>query len=307
LKRNLMLSTIQNWSISRPNALPRFTVPLFGGLGNQLFGLAFAAYLTLSQPNAVQTMLMRQSKGNETHGQNVQTAFNADVEIFQVTEKFSDLVTLTYLRFARSKGCIAPRLGNYFYLNSSGELEILANKPLHGKSIFVSNYFRTKQYLDWLQERSKFLQLTPTLTSSRFGYFSTMVQSKDVFVVHVRRGDYMRPSIGEALPPSFFLRALSSLGASKKSPLVLLSDSPDLVKREFTELGFDNIVNNPDAKNHLTAAESLAIASKSHNFVMSNSTFSWWAARTGNLQKRVAFPSGWNTELMSPNWTSITT
>jgi hypothetical protein len=46
--------------------------------------------------------------------------------------------------------------------------------------------------------------------------------------------------------------------------------------------------------------ESLALMSKFKNIVISNSTFSWWAASLGRVDKNIVCPKPWYRSMKSP-------
>jgi hypothetical protein len=149
------------------------------------------------------------------------------------------------------------------------------------------------------------LELRPSKISTTLGRLEKLVEKNKTFLLHLRRGDYLKPSIQGALPIGYYLRGLEALGAKPADTLILLSDSPEIAAKEFSGSGYKNILVVGIDVDPLTAPESLWLASCARNLVMSNSTFSWWAAATGYLGKRVAFPGGWNDYIMEKSWTRI--
>ena len=103
--------------------------------------------------------------------------------------------------------------------------------------------------------------------------------------IHVRRGDMIDKRW--AVPPTWFRHALEVSGTTASRTCVW-SDDPDWC-REHLDLGFDFEVAPPG-----TPVEHLAALSRCRALVISRSTFSWWAARVATEHgARVVFPSPW--------------
>jgi hypothetical protein len=284
------------------------SIPLFGGLGNQLFGYAFAAYQRnlMSAPVDCEVMVMRPSRGNKTHGQSLLDEFSLDIPLNFHRESKLDHLVLGILRFLRLRLGYRTVFSNMTLALSAEEAFQIQNDVSIGTRVFVSNYFRTPEYLLQLQNIGHMKFLIPAKQSINYTKLITNENlSDDVFVVHMRRGDYLRPSINEALPLGYYVNALQALGATSSSKIFVVSDSSELAKREFETSDFRDLVFVGGSDLPLSPAESLSFASQAQNLVMSNSTFSWWAAMTGNLEKSVIYPEGWNSYLMKNSWQSV--
>ena len=283
----------------------KYVIPMFGGLGNQLFGYAYARYLSLEMENEVVLWRMPQGLGNENHSQNAATAFLHDREL-----PLLKLTSTLGLRALFSR-LVTPLLGTdksvmgvrYAVLDTEGLSRPTPGNP--SEVTILSSYFRTLKFLRALQRRGQMRELRPREISSNLERLEHLARQPRTFLLHLRRGDYLRPSIQAALPSGYYLYALEALGARPTDTLILLSDSPEIVAQEFSGSGYQNILTVGLEVDPLTAAESLWVASCASNLVMSNSTFSWWAATTGNSGKNVVFPGGWNDHIMDKGWTRI--
>ena len=127
--------------------------------------------------------------------------------------------------------------------------------------------------------------------------------------IHVRRGDYVDNAIIAAkfgpLEVPYFVEALRNSGASK---VVIVSDDGDwcgeiLAPAIESELGIC-----VEVARGGTFLEDFATLTRAETLVLSNSTFSWWAAFVGQ-QTSVIYPTPWMVsaggELGLPGWTPL--
>ena len=100
---------------------------------------------------------------------------------------------------------------------------------------------------------------------------------KPITAVHVRLGDYKK--LGWCLPPTYYETALSKISGT----IIVVSDEPEEAKK---------ILPSAIICDSGTDEEQMALLSMSDNLVMSNSSFSWWAAYLGS-HNRVFAPNPW--------------
>jgi hypothetical protein len=140
------------------------------------------------------------------------------------------------------------------------------------------------------------------------------VSSKPFIAVHVRRGDYSaEPHIREAhglTTREYYEASLEILGG-KGIPCIVFSDSPVETEMELggmSRLVFDSRIAT------LGELATLKLMSLATGVVMSNSSFSWWAAYTMNHfdpDLTVISPRPWskdiffNEELIHRSWWSV--
>jgi len=128
-------------------------------------------------------------------------------------------------------------------------------------------------------------------------------------VVHARGGDYA--DLGWALADNYYRHAIAALGAP--GALHVVSDDAALANRIVLlagEIGWGATASTGSAVDDFWAIASAT------NLVMSNSSFSWWAATVGDLlaqrrgaRRTVTFPRGWvnghGDVLCSAHWRAI--
>ena len=122
-------------------------------------------------------------------------------------------------------------------------------------------------------------------------------QSSASIAIHVRRGDYLMPAHASHGVPTraYFERAIPLMyEVYGEMPLRVFTDSPEQVEDEFKGLPFAFALapNTPE----LSPWDTVVLMARSRAIVMSNSSFSWWAAwlmRQRDPSVRVIAPRPW--------------
>lgn len=130
--------------------------------------------------------------------------------------------------------------------------------------------------------------------------------------VHVRRGDYLQPGTSAfhgVASPGYFSRALAlqrRIGAFDVARV--FSDSPELAR---TELGEEPGLVFEESRPGASSLESLLVMSRARRFILSNSSFSWWAAWLSEATEFVIAPRPWlasgesAADLLLPDWVTL--
>ena len=295
-----------NFSTVSPQGLV-ITIPLLGGLGNQLFGATFGTYLHERYQVRTEYRYPPHGFGNLRHG-------DIAVEAFQ---SFDGNVANLFLE--NRLDAMLRRGGHILFENKDwsfpftpkfySEPELIAeleHPPVKVGRLMVAGYFQDRKYLDYLQRRQLLRSLLPRRLSREGAQLASDVSKPGTYAVHIRRGDYLLKSVAGAISLDYYISALREMGAGAESLVYVFTDSLAYVREEFSrhEPGFRVDL---DCSVGLSPAEAMYALSRSRAMVASKSTFSWWAASTGNLGKQVIFPSGWNSHLVSENWMTRST
>lgn len=176
------------------------------------------------------------------------------------------------------------------YTKTNGFLPILYFYPCFAQSEVFFNKDLVKYFIlkeNYLARAEKFLALIPNHFNKVF--------------VHVRRGDYINHSVlgkrGVTLPISYFKNGIKWYENNIDNPFfVFLTDDP-----EYIENSFGDIQNKVISKNFMFV--DFAIITMCEYGIMSNSSFSWWAAYMMKSRKKVFSPRfwlGWKSEIEIP-------
>lgn len=279
-------------------------VEVVGGLGNQLFCYAAGAYLAKKTNAKLVLDISKIGVGAVDHGKTILN-FQLDCEF----KEFSS-VTSTRFRFIRRvSNKLASKSDLYRKLRDRAEGRFTArllgyenefanlNQPRK-----ISGYFQSYLYTDYVKDE---LRRTLTLKnpSDWFREQDELIKDENPIVIHMRRGDYLasKDDFG-VLSISYYEAAITALAAQESNRKIwIFTDSPELVRKEIvgSELGMARIVIPPIESN---PNESLVLMSRASDLVISNSTYSWWAAYLAFDNSNVVAPEKWFRQRQDPEF-----
>lgn len=150
-------------------------------------------------------------------------------------------------------------------------------KKFDNKNYDLDGWFQSEKYFD--HDLTKhFFEFEPKFLVALKLKFQSVFEKKTI-LISIRRGDFVNHPDYFQLPINYYLNALiHNFPDWREKNLVLLSDDIDYCKFHFSFL--ENVF----FADNLTAIEQLAIASLCDDFIISNSTFSWWCAWLGEKE-----------------------
>lgn len=185
-------------------------------------------------------------------------------------------------------------------------------------NIKLEGYFQSLLYFkDYLADlRDLFAPSGAVLRHIQLKYEELLSQKDRVVVVHARRGDYLTSewniSVHGPLPVTYYFNSMTRMKTCVRDPIYLLcSDEPMYWIENMAALS--ELQTQPF---HILSDEddihTLALLSQFKNFIVANSTFSWWAATLANADCVIA-PKQWYgprgptyfAELFDPSWIRI--
>lgn len=295
---------------------------LKGGLGNQLFQVAHALRdekeLTiidwcLARPaleNGIRPPISQYNlpanfvyiKSRTTMDRIMRPTYFARGVINQVFSGDYKLCDLSFL--ARVK------LFTYF---RDFYLLIPQKKKSSMSSRIIAGYFQEIPSLSEIQLKSLYEIPLPEC-SEEVLRLKEMAKVQKPIIVHMRIGDYEESRDLGVLPTGYFKEALNELSKKVENfetyPIWLFSDSPEKAIVKFPNEYSSRMELIP--KSELTAVETLEVMRSGHHYVISNSTFSWWAAYLSeSTETNVIYPDPWfaNTpyseKLFPENWVPV--
>jgi len=153
-------------------------------------------------------------------------------------------------------------------VNTYSEIPFIDNCSLYG-------YFQSQKYFDNCSDYIRKIFM-PSQKSDNL---------EDYCCIHVRRGDYLRyPKHHPLQPIQYYMKAAELIPVKK---FMVFSDDVEWCRRNFT--GNEFTIN----ETHSVISDFSKMINCS-NFIIANSTFSWWAAwLCGNKNKVVIAPCNW--------------
>lgn len=253
------------------------TLKVYGGLGNQLFQIATA--LTYC------------------------AEYNKELELFpcdtnRMTYYWGTLLKhfASFVRHSLPSNCpIYHEIGFSYRSIEPAESDLILN-----------GYFQSSKYFNGSKQLGELLSWPENIKERLIAKYGTRIFDPNVVIVHARRGDYLANEsnilIHGPLPVTYYQLAIeiikNQLGT--KPLFVLISDDNsfwstaglEFIKQENTLVFDENEV------------DTLYLMTKSKNFIIANSTFSWWGAYLSEAINVIA-PSRWFGPRGPQDWQDI--
>lgn len=276
-------------------------VPLFGGLGNQLFQYAFlrASSISLDRRPVLDATALPSGKGR--HRRSFELHYVKGPKDLRFLGSMSDKSPELVRAFASFSGRkLACALARRTLFEDSGRDTLVDFHQIPAAVARCYGYWQSHLYFTSIADEIR-AELTPSVDSEgRVSHILNSVAGRETIAVHVRRGDYaevgrIRAVHGVVNARYYKAGVDRAAGSMSESPLVLvLSDDPEWAIRN---LSFDVETLHVERTAPLLPTESLALMSRTHHHVISNSTFSWWGAWLAeHPDQRVFYPQRWFAE-----------
>ena len=280
-------------------------IELVGGLGNQLFGYFAGAFYAQKFNKLLIVDLTQVSLGLTNHG--------SQLTSFKLSKSY-ELIRSKPRSFARLIKRIIDKLSikfksiKYFRYKLLGvyqSKEVGFDSFLEKQSEIsrIQGYYQTWKYVDNLQELGADISLEIINPSNWFLELQNEINKVKPIAIHVRRGDYKNPDspVG-LLSRSYYQDAIGEVNNKygNKNFWIFSDDIEDSQKLLYGLIPkSSNWVSPPEGSD---PAESLVLMSLSKVIIIANSSFSWWAAKTGVEKELVIAPSPWFKTLDSPTY-----
>ncbi|MBO7581927.1 MAG: alpha-1,2-fucosyltransferase [Bacteroidaceae bacterium] len=169
-------------------------------------------------------------------------------------------------------------------------------------NVFVRGYFQDRRFFDDIRPillREFTPKLPPIDHNSQL--YRAIAQPNSV-CVSVRRGDYLSEEYKKdfyVCTPDYYQKAIDMICQQVSDPVfIFFSDDIQWVRNHMSVPGFPCFYERGDDP----VWETLRLMSSCHHFIISNSTFAWWAQYLGDRKdKMVICPSRW---FANPEWHS---
>jgi hypothetical protein len=262
-------------------------VELVGGLGNQIFGVAMGRYIEQKFDFEVEFLRAPDSQANKSHGETIES-----LEVFGgvVATRLPGLLERLRLTAA------GYGFGKLFLSIHEKYLNFDNFSPRNG--MVMRGYFQTLDAFLSLSESEKQLTVSREFSSSIVPSLESLDFSETGACLHMRFGDYKSVRGLGVLQSLYFQTACQELLNQKPSVanFAIFTNSTadaekvrDSLSSMFPSKNFRIF----DPSGSYSAAMSLVTMSRFRSIVMANSSYSFWGALTGGLEKLVIYPEPW--------------
>lgn len=256
-----------------------------GGLGNQLFQLAFgleASYVNntnlILDTSWYKNIPDQSTKRNEYLSKIAPDVFKIE-DINEIKRRLKNQASLSQ-KIGLKKIAIKEKYGKY---NSGflGYEHAYFDGYWHSYKYLINNLITKKIQFDLEQEN---------LVKQ---YQESILNSNSV-MMHIRRGDYLLSTNKNILlSKEYYDRAIQQMLDEKKNiELFIFSDDIDWVKNNWQFNAPANYIEKFDFQD--SSIEELKLMTMCKNHIIANSTFSWWGAWLGKHQEQIVIsPKYW--------------
>jgi len=298
---------------------------LAGGLGNQMFIYAFARALGLRCGEDV-TLLDRQDwrDGAPAHTAFALDGLRLDPSIRVVTEpgfakqhlpvqnlakavmikreQRGGMMARDWSSFEKKAAPLLNRLGLHFA--TDGYLPVSRGSA---RDFLAWGYFQSERYFADFSDRIR-EELQPKAVPQD-DTARQIERAAWPVCVHLRRGDYQNPenAVLQVCTPAYYRRGVAEIAKARPgAALFVFSDDIGWAQAHFEPGGFPAVFVPQGA-----AVHDLALMQRCRGFLISNSTYSWWAQYLSAApDKQVWAPSCWyahtkQSDLYLPDWQLI--
>jgi hypothetical protein len=176
----------------------------------------------------------------------------------------------------------------------------------------MQGYFQSYIYFDQLIS-SRNLNSSDFLSqklSEKALHIAEYIEQNNPLVLHVRAGDYLTlsDSIG-VLAHEYFATVVKFFPWIRDRKILLFTDDPSYAESVLDGLPIEYKFFEESLNIH--PMELISVMSTANDFVISNSTFSWWAAKLSKQRGQIIAPEPWfkarnqPLKLIPPNWSPI--
>lgn len=244
-------------------------VKFMGGVGNQLFQLNFCYYLRELYPNVEIRSDISYFTKYECHG-----GYLIDNNPFPIIDDI--------------------KLQDFKYIGETTNLPILSNS----RNYYFEGYWQHTNFLKKEYSYSDFFNLNGISEEILSIEKLILNQKENSVALHVRCGDYNdHPDLGAIATKAYYNNAIEEMKHQIENPyFFIFSNDIEWAKANLNIDSNAYFVNSNNAKQQ--AIWDIYLMSLCSNFIISNSSFSWWAQKFQLYEKKIVItPAYWVNEV----------
>ena len=163
--------------------------------------------------------------------------------------------------------------------------------------VYLVGGWQTEKYFEGYEDQVRLLYSFRDTILEESGKLLHNIKDEDSVCLHVRRGDYVTSpmyskSIG-ALSKDYYYNAAMKIREAIPDPsFYIFSNDLEWCRSNLLDIGKVTIVGEKHIGNN--CANYMQLMTMCKHFIISNSTFSWWAAWLGEMENSIIIaPSNW--------------
>ena len=284
-----------------------------GGLGNQMFQYAFARRIQ-EETNKKIILDISDYEYDKLRSYTLDKfRLNNNIQI-DATGKYNKIYDRRVNKLIRCMYKIAPNI-SYEILSRIGIYiwDYVKYKPINinnkKKNLFIHGYWQSTKYFNEIKkELKRELKLKSQYTNKVDDLYEKIISTNSV-CVHIRRGDFLLTTNKlKVCSNQYFLNGMKEIKKKINNPIFyIFSDNIEEVKNKFSFDGFEVVFINENRTDY----QELELMYTCKHFIISNSTFSWWAQYLSDSKEKIVIaPSQWYidnrpNELVDNEWITL--
>lgn len=275
---------------------------MIGGLGNQMFQYAFA--YGLAQKNKTLLKIDRSLLDDKTKPHEIVTHRDLVLQdVFQLTIDIASKKEIEYFNGKLYQSFVGKIINKIFWQFKKHRLIIEQDRGFNNNltklndNVCLVGAFQSEKYFANINDLKNIFKFKyPILEQSIT--LANEVELVNSVAIHVRRGDYVTSPVYNkmigVLPISYYIESVNIMKEKLDNPVFyVFSDDIDWCKSELRIPNtFLNYVGDEHAGIH--ARNYMQLLSRCKHFIISNSTFAWWAAWLGEKKGSIIIgPNNW--------------
>lgn len=285
-------------------------VALEGRCGNQFFAYAFARKLQSVYREKLTFIYQSPGNGDPTFcnilGEFRTAPYRTEVYRGNVVSRYGSVSQKLWmcvyklicaLPYKRRVQFYERQTGWQPFLNRHGIYWLIRGYSVPGvskcKNKFINGTFEDKRYFDDIREQllEELQPVQPPKEKNRKLY--NLINSRNSVCVSVRRGDFMDPAnrgLRDICTYEYYREAIERIREKVENPVfIIFSDEIEWVREHYH---FEGDIYYEEGGDEIWEKMRLMYSCK--HFIMSNSTFCWWAQYLGRAPDKVVMsPSRW--------------
>jgi hypothetical protein len=206
---------------------------------------------------------------------------------------------LLFFRFGQQVKVVQARDNGFF---------VMTEEP---RNEYLVGYFQSYRWPDLPNVAKQLNSLSLVNPSEQLISFIQENSTVQSVMVHVRLGDYKNQDNFGIPSPNYYRQALQEIGESRLIEKILLFSNEPKLAVKYIPTEYQNLISVvPDFNG--SAAETLEAMRHARNYIIGNSSLSWWGAKLSYSQCiKVIAPRPWfkespePNELIPPEWSRI--
>ena len=270
------------------------TVKLKGGMGNQMFQYAIGRALSLryNVPLGLDLSFLL-----DTTPRLKFTFRNYDLDVFNINAEIVQSSKIPFVnRMVKGKiGQAFDILRRFLSFDKGVEKSFNFNSLIFniGPNAYLDGYWQSPKYFESIEDiiRKDFTLKSELPINIR--NLMEVIEKENSVCIHVRRGDYVGNKAHEVVGSEYYDKAIEKMRSlTKIDKIYVFSDDikwcEENMKFEYPVMFVGDEYAGQKAEGHLMLMKSC------RNFIIPNSTFSWWGAWLGDSKDKIVIvPKQW--------------